>query len=96
MDDTAVRVNQRDDADDGMPARGPRDRQPVEGRQAADLVETGARLSAGNNAILSRLCGGPCALDLAVEACLEPERFLAATRPPRLTGTAMNCFLVPP
>jgi len=60
------------------------------------LVETGARLSAGNNATLSRLCGGPCALDLAVEACLDPERFLAATPPLRLTGTAMNCFLIPP
>lgn len=60
------------------------------------LVETGARLSAGNNATLSRLCGGPCALDLAVEACLYPERFLAARTSPRLTGTAMNCFLVPP
>ncbi len=60
------------------------------------LVETGARLSAGNNATLSRLCGGPCALDLTVEACLDPERFLAATPPPRLTGSAMNCFLIPP
>ena len=32
------------------------------------LVETGARLSAGNNATISGLCGGPCALDLTVEA----------------------------
>ena len=60
------------------------------------LVETGARLSAGNNATISRLCGGPCALDLVVQACLEPERFLAAAPAPRPTGTAMNCFLVPP
>ena len=42
------------------------------------LVETGARLSAGNNAVLSRLCGGPCALDLTVEAIVDPEHFLAA------------------
>jgi hypothetical protein len=60
------------------------------------LVETGARLSAGNNAVLSRLCGGPCALDLVVEACVDPERFLAAPAPRKLTGTAMNCFLIPP
>jgi len=60
------------------------------------LVEIGARLSAGNNAILSRLCGGTCALDLTVEASLDPERFLAATPAPRLTGTALNCFLIPP
>jgi biotin carboxylase len=59
------------------------------------LIETGARLSAGNNAVLSRLCGGPCALDLVVEQCLDPDGFLAMP-PPGLTGTAMNCFLVPP
>jgi hypothetical protein len=60
------------------------------------LVETGARLSAGNNATLSRNCGGPCALDLTVEACLDPESFLAAGRSPRLTSVAINCFLVRP
>jgi hypothetical protein len=59
------------------------------------LVETGARLSAGNNATISRLCGGPCALDLVVDACLDPEGFLAAPAP-RLMGSAMNCFLIPP
>ena len=59
------------------------------------LVETGARLSAGNNATISRLCGGPCALDLVVDACLDPEGFLAAAAP-RLMGSAMNCFLIPP
>ena len=60
------------------------------------LVETGARLSAGNNATLSRLCGGPCALDLTVEASLDPERFLAAPPPPPLSAIAMNCFLIRP
>lgn len=59
------------------------------------LVETGARLSAGNNATISGLCGGPCALDLTVEACLHPDAFRAAPQP-RLTGAAMNCFLAPP
>ncbi len=59
------------------------------------LVETGARLSAGNNATISGLCGGPCALDLTVEACLDPDAFRAAPQP-RLTGAAMNCFLAPP
>jgi hypothetical protein len=60
------------------------------------LVEIGARLSAGSNATLSRLCGGPCALDLTVEACLEPDSFLAPGRRPRLTSRAANCFLVRP
>jgi ATP-grasp domain len=60
------------------------------------LVESGARLSAGNNAVLSRLCGGPCPLDLTVDACVEPEQFLTPERAPRLTGTALNCFLIPP
>jgi len=60
------------------------------------FVETGARLSAGNNATLSRLCGGPCALDLTIEACLDPQRFLAPMPPPQLTAVAMNCFLIPP
>jgi biotin carboxylase len=59
------------------------------------LIEIGARLSAGNNAVLSRLCGGPCALDLTIEACVEPDRFTAAASPPRLTNVAMNCFLIP-
>lgn len=62
----------------------------------AVFVETGARLSAGSNAVLSRLCGGPCALDLVVEACLDPAGFATAAPPSRLTGTAVNCFLVPP
>ena len=40
------------------------------------LVEVGARMSAGNNAVLSRQCGGPCQLDETVKCILEPEQFL--------------------
>ena len=61
------------------------------------LVEIGARLTAGNNGVLSRLCGGPCALDMTVDACIDPERFLAdADRPLNLASYALNCFLIPP
>lgn len=60
------------------------------------LIEIGARLSAGTNAVLSRACGGPCALDLTVEACLEPERFEATEHRPTLTRAALTCFLIRP
>ncbi|MBA3365929.1 MAG: ATP-grasp domain-containing protein [Actinobacteria bacterium] len=60
------------------------------------LVEVGARLSAGSNAVISGLCGGPSALDLTVEACLDPDRFHAGGHPDRLTSAAVTCFLVRP
>jgi hypothetical protein len=60
------------------------------------LVEAGARLSAGNNAVLSRICGGICQLDETVEAILAPDRFLETlTRQPRLKSRAVNVFLAP-
>jgi hypothetical protein len=61
------------------------------------LIEIGARLSAGINAILSRICGSICALDLTIDAYLEPEKFLAAaaTPPPELLRWGGNFFLMP-
>jgi hypothetical protein len=60
------------------------------------LIEVGARLSAGNNAILSRTCGGICQLDETVESILAPERFLATLcQRPRLLRQAANVFLMP-
>ena len=60
------------------------------------LVEVGARLSAGNNSVLSATCGGPCALQLTLDAMLEPERFKAEVDPlPELVRTAANFFLRP-
>ena len=44
------------------------------------LVETGARLSAGNNATISRLCGGPCALDLDRGSVPRSRWFPGSTR----------------
>lgn len=67
----------------------PRNRGPT-------LVEVGARLSAGSNAVISGLCGGPSALDLTVEACLDPQRFHAGGHPDRLSSAAVTCFLVRP
>jgi biotin carboxylase len=60
------------------------------------LVEVGARLSAGNNAVLSRICGGICQLDETVESILAPDRFLATrSHQPRLERRAANVFLAP-
>ena len=59
------------------------------------LVEVNARLS-GANPILSRICGASSALDMTVEAYLNPERFLA--RPAivhTLEKSAALCFLMP-
>ena len=49
------------------------------------MIEVGARLSAGNNAILSRVCGGTCQLDETVEAVLAPRRFPGHAPPNRRT-----------
>jgi hypothetical protein len=60
------------------------------------LIEVGARMSAGINAILSRLCGGICQLDETVAMLLEPDRFLATLdRPVQLARCGMNIFLSP-
>jgi biotin carboxylase len=60
------------------------------------LVELGARLSAGNNAVLSRICGGICQLDETVESILTPDRFLATLdQQPQLQSRAVNIFLIP-
>ncbi len=60
------------------------------------LIEVGARMSAGNNAILSRICGGICQLDETVETILAPDRFLSTlTEKPCLHRRAVNVFLAP-
>ena len=60
------------------------------------LIEVGARMSAGNNAVLSRTCGGICQLDETVEAILAPDRFLATlNHQPSLLKRAANVFLIP-
>lgn len=60
------------------------------------LVETGARLHAGMNALMGRVCGDRCPLDLTIETCLCPDHFLAGLgRPYRLSKSAVVCFLMP-
>ncbi len=60
------------------------------------LIETAARMSAGNNAVLSRVCGGICQLDETVDAILAPDRFLASLNDqPQLQKQAVNLFLAP-
>jgi len=61
------------------------------------LVEVGARLTAGINAVLSGICGGISQLDETVDALLAPEAFLASMGDrPRLRQRAANVFLMPP
>ena len=61
------------------------------------LIEVGARMTAGNNAVLSRLCGGICQLDETVEVLVAPDRFLAGLdSQPRLEKWAANLFLIAP
>ncbi len=60
------------------------------------LVEIGARLSAGINSVIGRICGDTCPLDLTIEAYLEPERFLDRPKTSyELRKTAANFFLMP-
>jgi biotin carboxylase len=60
------------------------------------LVEVGARLTAGHNAVLSRLCGGICQLDETLQAILAPDQFLAELgSQPRLRKRVVNVFLIP-
>ena len=60
------------------------------------LMEVGARLSAGINAELSRICGGICQLDETVDAILAPEAFLGSlNQRATLQRRAANVFLHP-
>jgi biotin carboxylase len=60
------------------------------------LVEIGARQNGGINAILSRRCGSICALDLTLQAYLDPGSFhAAASQALTLPRKAANCFLIP-
>jgi len=60
------------------------------------LMEVGARLSAGINAELSRICGGICQLDETVDAIVAPQAFLdSLDRRVTLQRRAANVFLHP-
>jgi len=60
------------------------------------LVEIGARLTGGINAMVSRYCSGICQLDETISAILDPETFLAGLdTPPELQRHAVNVFLLP-
>jgi hypothetical protein len=61
------------------------------------LMEVGARLTGGINAILSRICGGTCQLDETVVSVLDPDRFLSTLHEsPILDRYAANVFIIPP
>ena len=61
------------------------------------LIEVGARMSAGNNATLSHLCGGISQLEETIAVLLDPQRFLASlSEQPVLDRYAANVFLAPP
>ena len=61
------------------------------------LVEIGARLTGGVNAVVSRHCSGICQLDETINAILAPDAFMAGldTRP-ELQRHAVNVFLATP
>jgi L-amino acid ligase len=60
------------------------------------LIEIAARLTAGNNSILSGICGGISQLDETVDTMLSPHRFLASMGvQPELKKRAVNLFLIP-
>lgn len=57
------------------------------------LVEIGARLSAGQNAILSGVCGGISQLEETIKAMMAPDQFLCpGNERPRLEQFAANVF----
>ncbi len=59
------------------------------------LVEMGARLTTGLNAVLSGICGGICQLEEAVDVMLAPDRFLDFAKDQlSLRKRAANVFLV--
>jgi len=62
----------------------------------AVFIELGARLTAGINATLGRLCASTSQLDEFVRVLLEPELFVArADEQPKLFKRATNVFLMP-
>jgi biotin carboxylase len=61
------------------------------------FVEMGARLTAGKNTLLNRVCSGLCQLDLTVDAYAHPERFARGARGSYDLGKrAVVVFLMPP
>ncbi len=67
-----------------------RDEEPV-------LVEIGARLTGGMNAVVSRYCSGICQLDETISAILAPEDFLSSLDSrPELQQHVANVFLATP
>lgn len=67
-----------------------KDHQPI-------LVEVGARLTAGINAVLTRICGGISQLDETVQLILDPDRFSETIKEqPVLNKQAVNVFLSAP
>jgi biotin carboxylase len=60
------------------------------------LIEVGARLTGGMNAVLSGICGGFSQLDETVEAILSPDCFRQSIHDRRSLGRrAANVFLIP-
>ena len=60
------------------------------------FVEMATRLTAGNNATLSRVCGAACQLDLTIDAYLDPSGFVdRMDEPQTLERRATNFFLMP-
>jgi len=60
------------------------------------FIEMATRLTAGNNATLSRACGATCQLDLTIDAYLHPVAFLdSMNKPQKLERWAANFFLMP-
>jgi biotin carboxylase len=75
---------------------GPAHSELVWSNGAPHLIEVGARLSAGVNAMLSGLCGGLSQLDETVAAILDPQSFLRSlSHRPTLRRRAANVFLIP-
>ncbi|MEZ6102398.1 MAG: ATP-grasp domain-containing protein [Pirellulaceae bacterium] len=58
------------------------------------LVEVAARMSAGNNVLLGRLCGGTCQLDEVVRLLIDPNAFIDQLPCfPAYHSLAVNLFL---
>ncbi len=75
---------------------GPSHCELIVGGNGPVLVEIGARMSGGVNAVLSRVCGGVCQLDETVDAILAPEKFLERLDiRPQLKQHVVNVFLSP-
>ncbi len=63
---------------------------------AISFVESATRLTAGNNAVLSRFCGAVCQLDLTIDAYSNPTGFVERMNEPQaLERRAANFFLMP-